>query len=311
MTWAQIADDAIAAFELADDGEQVPYAYAYLIRGIARRSGWEDPRITTYLEKLYGFRNPDGGWGLNREFTSPGASLNPADTTYSITLSDHVGPTLIEAYRAGREEVVLADIATLVDLLMTTQFGTFAIGKAIAYARVATNNVSTGNNRDVHNVNASAALFLLQANAAGVTYTGLDKRVVSMTRREVAAYGESTAWWPYRGTLSASDTDHTALQAEAMWTLAYPLGTEAAYAVMSTGVGGAHDDEPAARIAWARLAGLPPSSDRMSGTTTLWLTLGDQYLDTIAAFVGTCTTAQKAQIACWAARAADRAAELP
>lgn len=310
MDWATIRDTAIAAFEAADTGNEVPFAYAYLIRGIARQSSWTDPRITMYLDKLYTLRNPDGGWGLGYPFTSPGASLNPADTTYTITMSDHVGPTLIEAHEQGLG-VPLSDIQTLVNLVMTTQTCTFTSpgGKAIAYSRSGTDNVSTTNGRNVHNVNASAALFLKQAQAAGAVYSGLNKRIVDMARFENATYNPTTAWWSYRGTGSASDTDHTALQAEAMYlALDEQMGRETTYTILANGVGGIHDDEPAARIAWARLAGLPPIPNALSGNTTLWLVLAEQYLQEVANFVTTCTTRQKAQIACWAARAADQAA---
>jgi hypothetical protein len=309
--WGAIADDAIAAFELADTGGEVPFAYAYLIRGIARRSGWDDPRIETYLAKLYSLRNADGGWGLGYVFTGPGGVANPADTTYTITLSDHVGPTLIEAYLARPDLVPLSDIQTLASLVMTTQTCTFPTGKAVSYSRNSHDDVSVSNGRNVHNVNASAGLFLAQAQAVGAVYGGLNKRVVDFGRFESAAYNPTTAWWPYKGTGSASDTDHTALQAEAMYlALAEQMGRETTYRILADGVLGPHDDEPAARIAWARLAGLPPIDNALSGTTTLWLVLADAYLAEVAEFITTCNTAQLGQIACWAARAADQAGEV-
>jgi hypothetical protein len=310
--WGGIADDAISAFELADTGGEVPFAYAYLIRGIARRFGWDDPRVDAYLAKLYSLRNPDGGWGLGYVFTGPGGVANPANTTYTITLSDHVGPTLIEAYLARPDLVPLADIQTLASLVMTTQTWSFPTGKAVSYSRNTHDDINATNGRNVHNVNASAGLFLCQAQAVGAVYGGLNKRVVDIGRFESSVYNPTTAWWPYKGQGSTSgDTDHTALQAEAMYlALAEQMGRETAYRILSDGVGGIHDDEPAARIAWARLAGLPPIDNALSGTTTLWLVLADAYLTEVADFVTTCNTAQKAQIACWAARAADQAAEV-
>jgi hypothetical protein len=311
--WAAIRDAAITRFELLEPttSDKSPVMYSYYLRGVARQAGWNDSRVATALAKVYALRNADGGWGLNRTFTGPGNVLNPADTTYTVTLADHVGPALLEARAAGLA-VPLADIQTLVALIMTTQTCTFTTGKAIAYSRLpgqtgGNDDVTTTNGRNVHNVNAHAAMFLQRAQAAGgISYTGLNKRIIDITRFEVATYNPTTTWWPYKGTGSPSDTDHTASQADSMFTLAYPLASEVAYQILKDG----RDDEAAARIAWARLAALPPGPGRVVDTTTQWLVLADQWMDEVAAFVTTASLGSCGQIACWAAKASEQAAVI-
>jgi len=325
QAWGQLADGAIAAFEAAADADgQPPMAYGYLIRAIAMRSSWSDSRIGTpttagtLLGKLYSQRNPDGGWGLGYEFTGPGGVKNPATTTYGVTIADHVGIPLIEAHLAGL--VPKTDIQTLVNVAMGLQRCTFPSGVAVAYSNQPADKVTTTNGLDVHNVNAGVAVFLQAAQDIGCAKTGLNILVEDIQRFESAAwYNGGARWWPYKGTGSLGDTDHTGYEADSFHGflsdrisgLGYPIGAELAYRILSTGVGGDHDDKPSARIAWARLAGLPPSAGRMVGETTQWLVLADQYLDTITAFVAAgSNTRQKAQIACWAARAAARALQL-
>jgi hypothetical protein len=329
--WGAIADKAIAAVEDLDDGHQRPMMYGYMLRAVAYRAGWDDPRVEDHLAKLYELRNADGGWGLGFVFTGPGGTPNPADTTYTVTNCDHVGPSLIEA-RFNGLDVPLADIQKLVDLTMTTQTCTFPTGKAIAYSRLpgqtgGNDNVTVSNGKNVHNVNAAAAWFLQQAQHAGCARSGLNGRIIDMTAFEVASFDRDAKWWPYKGTGADSDTDHAGFQAEMFYSglklaapdpmpdvpaggLSYPIGSEVAYQILNTGIGGDHDDEPAARIAWARLAGLPPGVGRMVGATTQWLVKADQYLATISQFVDTAAITQKSQIAIWAARAAAQALEL-
>lgn len=313
--WHDIGVASVEAFEAVDDGGQGAMAYSYMLTAIGRLYGWADSRCSTYLAKLYSLRKADGGWGLESAFDVFGdGSSNPATTTYLITIGDQVGRTLLEARAAGLA-VPLSDISTLVDLAMTTSTCTFsgAGGKAISYSRSTNDTVSTTNNRDVHNVAAGAAWFLQAAQQAGVAYSGLNKRINDLTRHLVSVYQPASskgAWWPYRGpsSVSDSDTDHVAIVAECTYAgLCYPLGREVAYNVLAHGF----DDEPNARIAWARLAGLPPGPGSMSsdGTTTLWLELADPYMADVANFGATASSPpRRAQIAHWAARAADQAA---
>lgn len=285
--WRTRAQTAVAAFETVDNGTEGAFAYAFMAQAIARLYGWDDPRVQPYLDRVYALRNPDGGWGLNYAYDALGnGTVNPPDTTYTVTLAGHVGPVLLDGYRAG--VIPREDVKTIVDLLMSTprisyntQFGT-----CLAYSRNSNDTVTYG---CVHNVNAGAGAFLLSADAANVGATGLQRLVVDITRRETYAYLPTvtvngvtrTAWWRYMDTTSLNDTDHNSYQAESMYVLAYPVGREAAYNHMTNTLA----DNSASPIAHMRLTGLPGGPASMSGETTLWCELGDQWLAEYDAFV--------------------------
>lgn len=300
--WGAIADTAIAGFEAADEGTETAHAYAYMLGAVARRSGWADPRVAAYLEAVYTLRNPDGGWGLNMVYDKFGdGSVNPATTTYTVTLADHVGPVLLDAFK--QDLVPAADISTIVGLLMSTQTFTFPTGKAVSYSRSANDNITATNDRDVHNVSALTAWFLQQANAAGFNSTGLHKRIVDLTRQLAYRYNPATAWWPYRGDQAPQDTDHNAAVAEAMYvSLSYPIGREAVYRHMTNALA----DNAMAPIAHMRLAGLPGGPGSMSSEepgVSLWAVLGDDWLAEATLFVAAPPTNRaRAQAAYWAAR---------
>lgn len=325
--WADVRDLAITRFELLDDGTGNAMAYSYYLRGVARQAGWADPRIPTTLAKVYSLRKgPTIGWGLNGSFTGPGGVLNPATTEYTVTDTDHVGMMLVEVYRQQLAPggvdlgVPKADLQTLVNRVMGMQRFTFSSGVAVSYSDQPADNISASNGRNVHNANAGVAAFLQAAQDVGCSKNGLNGLINDIERFETAAwYAGGARWWPYKGTGSAADTDHSAYQAESFYGwradrtsgIGHAIGGEMAYQIMHVdpdgGVGGVHDDEPNARIGWARLAGLPPGIGRVVGTTTQWLVFGDAYIDTITDFVATADLGRCGQIACWAARAADQA----
>jgi hypothetical protein len=282
--WASIATDAISGFEVADDDQQYAHTYACICSAIGRMYGWTDPRVAQYQAKFYSLRNPDGGWGLNRPFTSPGASLNPADTTYTITLADNVGLTLLDLYRQGL--IPFDDIHDVAALLMSVQSYLFSTGRGLAYSLSGTDDVNATNNRNVHNVNAMAGWFLLQAQGAGFTASGLNMKVVDIARLESATWNRTTKWWSYRGNLSSADTDHTAVSAWALYhSMAGEMARETAYKVMTDP---STTDEPMAMVARARLTNLPGRPGSWSTTepgVSLFAVLGDAWIDDCAAFV--------------------------
>jgi len=299
--WEAVAVDAITAFEAADQGGEEAHAYAYMAGAIARLYGWSDPRVQVYLDKVYALRKPDGGWGLNGAYDKfNDGTVNPATTTYTVTITDHVGLVLLDAYEQGL--VPAADIATLVSLTMSTQTWTFSNGQCTAYSRSSNDAISgtaPANQRCVHNVNALAAWWLRKANAAGFVASGLNVRVQNITRHEVANYLVATTWWPYRGTLQPNDSDHNSADAEAMYDLANPIGREVAYQMLTH----TYTDNAMAPMAHLRLVGLPPAPGSMSGATTLWCVLGDGWLTEVTLFVANApTTRSLAQAAYWASR---------
>ena len=312
--WRAIAEDALSKFETGDDGLQESHAYAYILGTVARLYGWADPRIATYLSTVYAMRKPDGGWGLRDAWDAfQDGTTNPADTTYTVTLADHVGPVLLDAYLAGVPGVAAADIQTIVDLLATTNaFGFVSpsgqVTRCIAYSRSAFDVITSSNNRNVHNVSAQAAAFMARAHGWGFTRSTLPRRVVDVTLHELDVYNPTLSWWPYKGPYSTSvsamaDTDHTAAQAEAMYSLAPWTGRSAAKRIMSDP---ATSDNSMATVARMRLTGLPARPDSMSTTepgATIWAVYGDDWLADAVAFVASETDLRHiAQAAYWASR---------
>lgn len=286
-TPADIAADAIAAFEAADSGTEGPHAYAYMAAAVGYRYGWTDPRVVTYLAKLYSLRNPDGGWGLGTAWDAfQDGTTNPATTTYTVTLADHVGPVLLEAYQHGL--VPAADVQAMVNLLMSTHSTIYtASGRCIAYSRSGFDNAVTVG--CVHNVNSAAAWFLLEARAAGFDAPGLVTKVAEMVRMEAGAWKWQTRWWPYIGTGSPADTDHTAAQAWQTWDLARPLGEATATKILTEFA--TLQDNAMAPVAVVRLATLSPE---MAALADPWMGEVDDLVDSPP------STRALAQVAYWA-----------
>ena len=280
--WQARALDAFSRFEAADDGHEIPHTYAFAAQTRAWMYGWGDPQAVAYLDKVRSLRNPDGGWGLGYAYDFAGnGTINPPTTTYTVTLADHVGPVLLDAYKHGAATV--AEVKAIVTLIMRMPRIHDAgemYGQCIAYSN---SPLDSGAGMCTHNVNAGAAQFLLDTNAAGVGTTGLMAYVVSATRRETASYREGDHWWKYMDSMGIAqqDADHNSYMAETMYTLAYPIGREVAWWQMTTpGI-------PDSALAHARLTGLPggPASMSADGSTTLWCELGDQWFGEFDAWV--------------------------
>lgn len=304
--WAARAQTALGRFEATKGASETSHALAYAAQAYAWLSpqGWEDPTALAYLDQVRARRNPDGGYGLGYAYDwSNDGTVNPAGTTYTVTVADHVGPVLLDAYKAGAAS--RAEVQTLVSLLMSTpriQSNSSVYGQCIAYSRSPNDNLPWA---CVHNVSAGAARFLLDAAAAGIGATGLHKLVTDVTRREVYAYQPTIegrqAWWRYADTRQLNDADHNSYSAESMYHLSYAVGREAAYQHMVT----EWADNDGAPLAHMRLTALPggPASPDPSVPGTTWCELGDRWVDEFDQFVASATTARRAaQAAYFAAR---------
>jgi hypothetical protein len=304
--WRARALAAVTHFETHDQNGETAFAYAYMTQAIAWLYGWDDPRVGDYLAKVYSRRNPDGGWGLPYalDWLADG-SVNPATTTYTVTLAGHVGPMLIEGYKAGK--VPYADVKKVVDLLMSTPRVTYDTtrGQCLGYSRVPSDAQFC-----VHNVNAGAAWFLTKANEAGVQAQGLTTLVGDIIRRETATYivgpytvGNRTvvSWWKYKDTTSLNDTDHNSYSAASMYDLVPYIGQAAVWNHMNNALA----DNDVAPLAHIRLSGLSgrPGTLHPSGTTW-WCYLGDQWAAETDAYISanSSTPGRMAQVAYYSAR---------
>lgn len=312
-TWRTLAETALDRYETIAGPGETAHAVAFSAQAHAWLSpdGWANPTALARLDRVRGMRNPDGGWGVpfGYDFAADG-SVNPPSTTYTVTLSDHVGPVLVDAYRHGAAS--RAEVKAVVDMLMAMpriQSANSIYGQCVAYSKApADQNPGYA----VHNVNASVGRFLSDTNAAGVGAGGLAKLVVDITRRETFAYQPlidgRQAWWRYMDTRALNDADHNSFAGESMYYLCYPIGREAVYQHMAT----AWADNAQAPIAHMRLVALPggPGSWAPDGVTPLWQVMGDQWLPEAQAYVAASTSRQAAQAAYYCARNA-RACAAP
>lgn len=276
--WRAKANTALGMFEDSYTGNPVSvFALSFITQTLAWQRGWSDPAVADYLDQVYALQNPDGGYGLNRIYDAHGnGTNNPANTTYIVTITDHVGKTFLDGYRAG--VVPFGRVKTFVDLIATCPRIDTTAGRGVAYSRNA-NDAKTG--LLVHNVNAGAAAFLMEA--AGVGFEIPWYLVQGIIKRSMSAYDAGTRYWPYRDNMApaSQDTDHNSFTAESMYLLAPAVGYSSAFKMMST----PPDGHPQTPIAYMRLTGLPPMPGAWDGDTTIWCTLGDQWMDVVDDFI--------------------------
>src|SRR5882672_6393733 len=189
----------------------------------ATLNGWSDPEVTTLLDDVIALRNPDGGWGVNvaTDYFADG-TVNPATTSYTVTMADHVGPFLLGAYQHGL--IGVEPLTTIGSLLVHMPSWSVNGGICLAYSESPNDHVNSG--YCVHNVNAAAGLFLTQLAAAGVSIPGATSIRAGIVKTEVVAYNGTALNWPYKqAALTAyEDKDHEALNVEALLTEAPSLG---------------------------------------------------------------------------------------
>ncbi len=299
--WETLARRAVSLWQaLPIASQNTAFSLGYMIQARAWLDGWGNPDTDGYLARLYGLANPDGGYGLNRIYDAHGnGTNNPANTTYLVTITDHVGTTFINGYLAGK--VAASRVQRFVDLIGTAPRIDNADGRMVAYSMNAQDaQVGLG----VHNVNAGCGAFLMRAGAAGFAVPWY--LVQGIIKRSMAAYNASGRFWPYRDNMApaAQDNDHNSYTAESMYELAPAVGYSAAYKAMVT----PPDGHPNTPITYARLTGLPsmPTARSAYGTTTIWCELGDQWIPTVDAWA-TANDDQPnrlAQVAYYGARAA-------
>jgi len=273
-------------------------------------SGWGHATTGQLLTRLLATRNPDGGYGLGRPYDAfADGTVNGADTTYTVTLAGHVGPTLLAAYRGGAPAVARSDVQAVINLLMAAPRITVPRGQCVAYSLESADAPPAGGMGWVHNVNSGVAWFLHECNAAGFGATGMQRLITDIGIAEMLAYVESGQWWPYldNGPLAAQDPDHNSYMAEAMYRLAYWVGREVAYSQMvyptPAGVpGNSNQQDPIVHTRLTSLPGGPGSWSRTAPGVTLWAELGDAWKTEQDTYLAGLTGDRAAQFAYYAAR---------
>lgn len=287
--WVQLTLDLVARMRALPEVWHAAYLHAYAADTLAHLYGWGDPEVGTELAGMRAAQKPSGGYGLDHAYDKfADGTVNPADTSYLVTMTDHAGRALIDGLRAGA--VPAAEVAEQVDLILDWPRIT-GDPDCLAYS-------DSPNDRRwcVYNSNSGAGWFLAAAWDLGVRRPGQAELAAAIGVHD-APENDGTGWWPYydKTPTIRQDWNHNAWTIEAHLTLTPDLGTRSLAQTMATGM--FHPD-PALRtyedpMGFLRL--LPFDCTKQAGV--------DAAAREVAA-------AQKqagltAQLALWAARTAD------
>lgn len=280
--WHLRAVEAYERFQTLDDGKQTAFTYASMAQLSADLYGW-GPEADRYLAKVHATRNPDGGYGLGYPYDAfRDNTTNPATTTYTVTVVDHVGPVFLEAYLHGDPNVSREEIVQLVQIVLHLTKLTYTDGSVcFPYSNSIYDHKPS---MCVHNVNAGTFLFFQQVKDAGIYVPGVDWYTENIIRHEVITYNPSWVNWLYSENKTLpNDADHNSLDIEAALQFSPPLGKLIMKYEMT------HNRDVTSWLAHLRLAAL----DCADGTR--WYSDFDNHINTATAL-------RVAQIGKYAAR---------
>lgn len=135
----------------------------------------------------------NAGYNMGQTADAMGdGSTNSADTIYTVTMTDHVGPVLLEAAKAGAVDP--SEMTFLLNAIMDIPVNDFPFGKCAQYSDAPVDAPYC-----VFNVTASVAGFLTDAMNAGFTVPGQATRIAELTPALAATYeaGGAVNGWPY------------------------------------------------------------------------------------------------------------------
>lgn len=223
-SWHARALAALTAWHTQDDATPSTSVLAISAAGMAEGTlnGWGSPEVATLLGRVMALRNADGGWGLNATFDAFGdKTVNPASTTYAITLADHVGPFLLDAYQHGVGTV--EPLTTIGTILAKLPRWSVDGGLCVPYSTSPNDQINS--TYCVHNVNAAVGLFLTDLADAGIGIAGATVLRAGIVKAEVGTYNATSMNWPYDGRATTlDDIDHEGMNVEALLTEAPSLG---------------------------------------------------------------------------------------
>jgi hypothetical protein len=230
--WETTADQAYAQAEKAYDtlAAQGKNVWAFHVASFAyyagMRFGWQDPRTQTWLQRVYQRRTQSLGYGIGVAYDAYGdGTVNPANTTYTITTSFHVGQVLIAGYDGGG--VPAARVTEAVKAVLDT--AQTAGGKCVAYSK----HVNDSRKPCVWNVSAFGAWFLWRAHQRGLYPAGRGDETLAKVRtwRDYvrAHYSTSLGGWNYQegGPNVIDDPGHLSATVAAMYELDPSIGVPA------------------------------------------------------------------------------------
>lgn len=185
--WVVLVQEAIARQQVLPT-QHTAYSAAYMATSLGILYGWNDPEAAAELQRMRATRKPDGGYGLDFAWDAfQDGTVNPASTTYLITITDHVGRALLEGYKAG--VVSSSEIGKLVDMVLSWPS---AKGEpdCLAYSKQPGDDSLC-----VYNVNSGAAWFLKATYDAGIRRSGQLQLAQRLYAHDAAL--QHDGWWAY------------------------------------------------------------------------------------------------------------------
>lgn len=238
------AEYATARIMASDKNTDVAQTYAYLALERVVYHGWQDPLVRQLIQRVEQRRNPDGGFGIGQEAETFGSKqFNPADTTYTITSTDHVGRLYLAAYQA---RVIPRDwLVRLVRAVINLP--RIEDGSCVAYSA----SKYDARHPCVYNVVAGTAWFLTKAKALGIDEPGQAALTKAMVATNDKMRSVSTGLWPYQSDKidKLQDEPHNGVNIDALVATDPPAGKLAAQKRAAAWKPGA-----SSAYAWARVA---------------------------------------------------------
>ncbi|MGH8791619.1 MAG: hypothetical protein ACRDXX_03130 [Stackebrandtia sp.] len=220
--WEELAAEVYANAEadydeLTASGQNVQsYHVAAVAWYAGQRFGWDDSRTQTWLQRTYDRATPTGGYGIGfaHDYFGDG-TVNPADTTYSITTSWHVGRMLIDGHAGGGvpADKVVEAVGSVLDTEQTPN------QNCAAYS-------TSGNDVGypcIWNVGAASAWFLWKAYEQDLYPDGRGDEVLEKLRtwrnHVRAHYSTELGGWNYieDGPAELDDPGHLGATVSAMY----------------------------------------------------------------------------------------------
>jgi hypothetical protein len=253
--WRGLATDALNKFVSTDSGSESTFGYGMAAGASGILNGWSHATTDLLFTRLLGRRHADGGYGLDYAWDAfNDGTVNPALTSYTVSIAGHAGPALLAAYSNGSTVVARSDVQGCIAELMAMPRITVSRGLCVAYS-----NHPNDKQGQVHNVNAGVAAFLADCNAAGFGAGGMQRLITGISVYEALGYNATWRGWPYTNLHTAvQDADHDSYTVESVYgrkggPLVYWVGREAAYRMMNTDFSA----ETQGEIVHTRLASLP------------------------------------------------------
>lgn len=228
--WIALGELALGAFWNRRQPVEPSAALAFALGAQAQVDGWTSKNCRSLLDELRETRNPDGGYGLGRPYDAfQDGTVNPADTTYLVTITGHVGRVLLDGHEAGVIED--QELGGLVDLTLDfPRVLSKRPGVALAYSRHPHDRSWC-----VHNVNASAGVFLLRAGKRLPARADAAAVIAGIAQRQAAGYvGPQGSWRYIEGQPRLNDANHNAGSIEAALGLTSPIGQDALLKMLAT-----------------------------------------------------------------------------